>query len=390
MKENVFNPYSFHKLKISQSKEILKDIILSSVKLAPVQIDRPIIIYGGGSLGKMAQDFFSYLKIPFLYTVDVNAPRKKLDQNGPTANLIHPLNVKKEDKENYLLVICIVNAPQMEIKERLTKEGWKHVEFFYDISQKYVHKYPLNNGWFLEKLTPKDKNNIKKVFSNLGDNISKAHYTQFLAWRKNRCELAFDKAPINIPNRFFIPEVVNHLTSEETFVDCGAHYGSVSQKFAHITHNKYRQIFAIEPDIFNLKTLRNNLKGLQRLKTLDCALGSRNGKRNFRSGFGFSSKLGKKGESVTLSTLDTLSINPTFIKMHLEGGELEALKGGVKTITKCRPIIASTIYHNSDGVWKIPLFIMQNTNQYEYHIRLHSWAGTGAVLYAIPKERIKK
>jgi hypothetical protein len=54
---------------------------------------------------------------------------------------------------------------------------------------------------------------------------------------------------------------------------------------------------------------------------------------------------------------------------------------------KYRPITTITLYHSSDGVWRIPKFFLDNVSDYSFHMRLHSWAGTGAVFYTIPKER---
>ena len=73
--------------------------------------------------------------------------------------------------------------------------------------------------------------------------------------------------------------------------------------------------------------------------------------------------------------------------MHLEGGELDALKGGWSTLREHRPILAATVYHNDDGIWKTPLWMMENLEDYRFLFRIHSWCGTGAVLYAIPAER---
>ena len=78
------------------------------------------------------------------------------------------------------------------------------------------------------------------------------------------------------------------------------------------------------------------------------------------------------------------------MKLHLEGGELAALKGGIQTIRRSRPIIAATTYHNSLGLWEFPQWIMHNLMDYRFYLRLHGWCGTGLVIYAIPLERIRK
>jgi hypothetical protein len=66
--------------------------------------------------------------------------------------------------------------------------------------------------------------------------------------------------------------------------------------------------------------------------------------------------------SVTTRPLDALGFSPTFLKLHL-------------------------VYHNADGIWKTPLWLMETLPEYRFLFRAHSWCGTGAVIYAIPNER---
>jgi hypothetical protein len=90
---------------------------------------------------------------------------------------------------------------------------------------------------------------------------------------------------------------------------------------------------------------------------------------------------------VTVRSLDALGLAPTFVKLHLEGAELAALKGARETLLACRPMIAATVYHNDDGIWKTALWLMETLPGYRFLFRIHSWCGTGAVIYAIPQER---
>jgi hypothetical protein len=85
--------------------------------------------------------------------------------------------------------------------------------------------------------------------------------------------------------------------------------------------------------------------------------------------------------------LDALHLAPSFLKLHLEGAELAALRGARDTLVKHRPLVAATVYHNEDGIWRTPLWLMQTLPHYRFLFRAHSWCGTGAVIYAIPQER---
>jgi hypothetical protein len=46
-----------------------------------------------------------------------------------------------------------------------------------------------------------------------------------------------------------------------------------------------------------------------------------------------------------------------------------------------------TVYHNADGIWKTPAWLMETLPGYRFLFRAHSWCGTGAVIYALPEEK---
>ena len=158
------------------------------------------------------------------------------------------------------------------------------------------------------------------------------------------------------------------------------------------TRGAFGRIAAIEPDSSNRSVLTENLKSWlpqdPRVTVYDCALAENEGEAVFREGLGYASQLSPLGKTrVPARPLDALGLSPTFLKLHLEGGELAALKGGRQTLRSNRPIIAATVYHNADGIWKTPLWLMENLPDYRFLFRSHSWCGTGAVVYAIPEER---
>lgn len=371
----------------AEAGTILKKVLSSKERLSPRKADKPVILYGAGSLGEMAREFFKGLCIPFRCVVDKNADRYKADQKWAGIKLLRPDEVDEADKRNCLLVICIVTVPLVSLRDELKGAGWRDIALFYDVCEAYKDRYPLSNGWFLGNLDVKGTAAVRAVFSAL-DGVSRLHYLQFLAWRKLRVELLARKISISMNDRFFIPEVLSALGTQEVFVDCGAHVGKVSKRFCEAVGGKYREIHAIEPDSINFAALKVNLARTGNCSLLRRALADKTADAKFCQGFDYASKLSKAGRNkVKVAALDNLKIPATFIKMHLEGGELAALKGARRTIRQYRPVLAVTLYHNQDGVWKIPLYLMNNTRDYAHYFRLHSWGGTGAVFYSIPKER---
>ena len=103
------------------------------------------------------------------------------------------------------------------------------------------------------------------------------------------------------------------------------------------------------------------------------------------------SVISSNGCSVEAITLDEISelykINPTFIKVDVEGYEEKLLNGACRIIEKSKPIIAVAIYHKYDDLWKIPLKI--NAFLPKHKLFLRSYMNVNeTVLYAIPEERL--
>lgn len=74
----------------------------------------------------------------------------------------------------------------------------------------------------------------------------------------------------------------------------------------------------------------------------------------------------------------------TFIKMDVEGAELESLKGARHTIQRCKPKLAICIYHKAEDMYEIPLYIMELVPEYRLYVRHHSNGASETVLYAMP------
>ena len=92
-----------------------------------------------------------------------------------------------------------------------------------------------------------------------------------------------------------------------------------------------------------------------RIRCSDCALADVEANLPFREGLGYASQLSETGTTrVSTRPLDTMGLSPTFLKLHLEGGEFAALKGALKTLLLNRPIVTATVYHNADGIWRSP------------------------------------
>jgi len=328
---------------------LLAEIAGGACAFAPVPMDRPLALYGAGSLGRLAREFLTSVGHDFALVIDRNAEALARDPTWAGIEIRHPDAVSPAAKRAHRFAVSIVTSPYAPIEQSLRENGFDDVVPFYDLAESFRALHPLSNGWLAPALTAGDLDSAAGVLAHWHDDMSRAHHLQFLAWRRLREEWTFAGAPVVTDNRFFIPEVTGILYDDEVFVDAGAHHGSVTGAFIRQTGGAFGAIAAIEPDLANRAILEDNLGAwLPR---------------------------------------DALGLAPSFLKLHLEGAELAALKGARETLRAHRPIVAATVYHNADGIWRTPLWLMENLENYRFLFRGHGWCGTGAVVYAIPGER---
>ena len=367
----------------AEARALLHDLDMAKCGATPVAPRSPLVLYGGGDMGRMARDYCRLLGIEIAMLVDRNAASLRGDASWAGIPVCHPDEVAADMKQAAQLAVCVATAAFKPLELDLAGQGWADIVPFYDVAESQRARHPLSNGWFATNMVHADYATTGEVLDLWNDDLSRAHHLQFLAWRIAREEWTFEGAPVDTGNRFFIPEVMAHIDALETFIDGGAHHGQVGRAFADLRGLRASTIVAIEPDPANLAQLQ-----CDGAEVYPLALGAEAEERTFHAGLGYASQFAASGQcTVPCVTLDSLELAPDLLKLHLEGGELAALKGSLETIRQHRPVIAATTYHNADGIWRIPAFLMENLEDYRFLMRIHSWCGTGAVVYALPEER---
>ncbi len=71
-----------------------------------------------------------------------------------------------------------------------------------------------------------------------------------------------------------------------------------------------------------------------------------------------------------------------FIKMDIEGCELKALHGAVKTLKKYKPKLAIAAYHKYEDYYEIPKFLNELNVGYEFYFANYTLNFTDTVIYA--------
>lgn len=173
---------------------------------------------------------------------------------------------------------------------------------------------------------------------------------------------------------------------EEIFVDDGC---NVLESTVDLMNkcSKLKKVYAFEPDAENYKkSLVNKEKyGLGQVELFPYGTWSGKTQLSFAANHNVGSHVCEDGNA----KIDVVAIDDvvnqgevTFIKMDIEGSELEALKGAAATIRKWKPKLAISIYHKPEDMVELPLYIKELVPEYKLYLRHHSNNETDTVLYA--------
>ncbi|MEH2386624.1 MAG: FkbM family methyltransferase [Nostoc sp.] len=236
--------------------------------------------------------------------------------------------------------------------------------------------------------------NIKKAFYILSDERSQYEYLAQLRWR---ILLDFDNLPSPIPQEQYFRQDIFTLSSDDVFVDCGSYDGDTIKKFLEYQNLFTGKIIALEPDQINFTKLEEYVHSLtsnikERITLLPLAVGKQEERLRFAATGTASSVIKATGTiEVDCVTLDQLLSEciPTFIKMDIEGAELDAILGAKTLIEKHSPILAICVYHCQNHLWQIPLLIQSLSNQYRFFLSPHGEECWDLIFYAVPVSRLK-
>lgn len=181
-----------------------------------------------------------------------------------------------------------------------------------------------------------------------------------------------------------VPSALDHV-----FLDVGAYNGNTIEDFIGFV-GSYDKIYAFEPFSSSSEIIKN--KNFINTEIITAAASDYTGKKEFYcNNYGnltMVTTILEEGANHEKITLDTVSIDDvlkgkkaTFIKMDIEGSELDALHGAEQTIRKYKPFLAICVYHKKEDLITIPSYIYSIVPEYKMYLKLCSKTASDLVLF---------
>lgn len=355
-----------------------------------------IVLFGAGNLGRKALACLRRSGIEPLAFADNNS---SLWNNIVDGLKVFSPNEAAERFGQGAAFIVTIWSPNSGHQYALTKKklndlSCKKVISFVSLTWKYSEDFLPNCFMDLPHKIHENRDDLIKTFNLWEDELSRNTYITQLKWR---ILANYEKLPGKIDQPQYFPEDIFDNSLNHVFIDCGAYDGDTVKHFLKKTNSSFSKIVAVEPDPFNFQHLNMFVQKLpDKIKTkislIQKAVGQNENKLRFAGLGTASSKSASDGcIEVDCITLDNMAKNlkPTFIKMDIEGAEIDALIGAKNIIVQNRPSLAICVYHKQDHLWQIPLLIKSFSNQYRLFLRPHDEEGWDLVCYAVPENHIK-
>lgn len=282
-------------------------------------------------------------------------------------------------RENVIVLIAFASELP-ELLDRFYKLGQVH--------ETYAPHVPVFSGDFA--ITPewiiKYETELQTVYDRLADTVSRETFAAILNYKLSG-KLSYLQQCTT--KRADDMKALFSFGEGETYVDAGAYDGDTVQEFLKLTGQRYKKIFALEPDPKNYKKLADfvqqnglhNVSCLQAGAWSECGILELNGNGGRQSTFWKSSSHKKKikKQQVNVVSVDSVLDNAhaDYIKFDVEGVEQEALMGVARHLVPgCNgtlPKLLIAAYHHDEDIFVLPLLLWKLQPDYKIFLRKHPY-----------------
>lgn len=352
-------PYSYQALPEYPCQKDVWDILKES--------KAPIVIYGMGNGADKLISRFDMLGIKYS---DIFA-----SDGFVRGHSFHGIRVKsfseiKERYEKFIIVLSFASN-RKEVVEMLSEIDSKY--------ELYVPDMPVAGEEYFDKdFYNRNYKSILDAYNLFSDNESKSIFASVINFRLS------GKMSYLTENYTSKEEMYSLIgrTGINVMVDAGAYNGDTAKEGIEYFEN-LSEVIAIEPDRRNFKKLSLFAENSDvKVTPINAAVWSEcksayfmdSGNRN--SSVSSTASYKHHNTETELISVDSLKLSAVdYIKYDVEGAETEALLGSEKTIDEFKPILLVSLYHRSEDIFKIPLYLREAHKGYKAYLRR---------LYSIP------
>jgi FkbM family methyltransferase len=227
-----------------------------------------------------------------------------------------------------------------------------------------------------------NRDRCRELRDSLGDETSRRVLDAVVGFR-----LTLDPRILEpiIDHDLYGPDCLMPFAENEVYVDGGSYDGDSLRMFIDRVKGRYDRIYAYEPDQRTFERLTQNFSGEDRVVPVAKGLFREEMTLRFDDA-GTRGSLFTDTGSVTVPVTsldkDLQGSRASFIKMNIEGAEIDALEGARTTIRSFAPKLAISAYHRPSDLWEVPAKIKSLHPDYRLFLRQQDGGIIETVCYA--------
>ena len=332
----------------------------------------PLFLWGCGNYAEYIYGILSKNKIAIDGVFIDAEPKSGLEFHG------HKVVSFKEVESKYSRINIIRGNGNIEQEVRYRSMPIVETVYcFFDL---------MGFGWHIndEKIN-QYADTINAMYNAFADDTSRESFASYL---KSRYFGSWTYIQPHVCEKMYFPDFIE-LSGHESFIDCGAFDGDTLKLFSKKI-STWDNYFAFEPSIKPYDALCNYIADNKFVNVHTYKTGVWNKKTTLS--FVEENDISRiiQGEydggiKIEVDALDNIfgNVPVTYIKMDLEGSELDALEGAKKLICQNKPKLAISLYHKQSHLVDIYKFLSGLNLGYQFYFRIHTKVGSDAVLYAV-------
>lgn len=348
--------------------------------------NKPVMVYGSGNFALNVLDYLKSVGADVRgFLVDDKYYSEGMTLGGE--NVVPLGGVKSLD--DYSIAIGFCNVP----KSKFIMDNASIIKGDY-----YFLWQTSDEPWWPPEYMEEHEKDFLAIERELADSRSRDVLRALIRANVNRDYREI--VPYVDEHQYFNRLTFVHDASAEVLVDCGAYSGDTIAGFSDFTDGRYAHIYSFEPNGDNLKMLNENIGDRYHDVTVikkgtwskECVL------EFMKQGSGSSIKgamsVTDGGDVIRVPVValdEALGDVPvTFIKMDIEGSELETLRGARGIISRNMPRLAVCCYHKPTDIIDLYGCMKSFENEekkYIFYLRQYSFNNTETVMYAIPVDK---
>ncbi len=244
------------------------------------------------------------------------------------------------------------------------------------------------------------KDEVLKAYEVFDDEKSKDLMEYLVTCKLEARYPAVDSGLLDIADEhgYFSGSPLSPETDCSVFVDVGCYIGDSIKSYLDVYGNRFKRIYAFEPDEVSYKKAEDNIHEFIRQYSIDkdrirlypYGVGGNTHSGHFErmdetdgagSKYVSDSTLGNETGTRIVALDDFMDEEFTLLKADIESYEYQMILGATKCIKKYAPKMIICLYHNTFDFIQIPILLKKINPSYKLYLRQHAATWYDTILY---------